>query len=283
MLKQIIIIFSSLVFGMFSGEVVDNSVVNDNVVDAISIEQDLNTRQSTLMLEYTGKKWSPELEEELKDLDFEQFNFDVENPKMITDVNNLFVLANKANYFPEDFVPIDLVEPNSSFSGYPGNDRMRKVAADALDAMISAAAEEGQRIDNVSAYRSIEMQARIYKSYVEVDGEEAANRYSSKPGHSEHHTGLTTDVSSPSMNFALEQYYIDKPEGKWLADNCHKYGFIIRYPDGKEDITGYTYEPWHIRYLGVPLATYLYETGLTYEEFLALQVGKTPDEIRIED
>ncbi len=240
------------------------------------------SRQSKLMLEYTGESWSPQLEEDLKQTDFEAYNFDVENPSLIQDVNSIFVLANKANYFPPDFEPINLITPQTNHAGGPDRRSMRRVAANALDTLTTEAKESGYDIQTVSAYRTIAYQEVLFNNYAASDGEEAANRYSSKPGHSEHHTGLCVDVSSPSVSFGLDQSYGTTPEGMWLEENAHRYGFVIRYPKGKEDLTGYTYEPWHIRYLGVPLATYLKENDLCYEEFLALQQNKTPDEIRID-
>lgn len=240
-----------------------------------------SNRQSKEMLEYTGVAWSPELEEALKEVDFAAFHFDVSDPKQIEDVNSLFVLANKANYFPEDFEPIELVDPQSKHAGNQSRRKLRKVAADAIDELIAAAKNEGLDIQTVSGYRTIAYQKILYKSNVERQGLEMANRYSSKPGYSEHHTGLCMDVSSASVGFDLIEKYGQTKEGKWLAENAHRYGFIIRYPEGKDNITGYSYEPWHIRYLGVPLATYLYQTGLCYEEFLALQQGKQPEEIVI--
>ncbi len=241
-----------------------------------------DSKQSNLMFEYTGLAWSDELENALAEVDFSDFNFDIKNPKEIEHIDSLFVLANKANYFPENFVPKDLVAPTSRYAGGGDRNKLRKHAADALDSLVAAAAEAGQDIKNVSAYRSIAYQKDLFNYYANKDGIEAANRYSSKPGYSEHHTGLCADVSSPNMGFNLYKKYGKESEGIWLANNAHLYGFIIRYPEGKEKLTGYTYEPWHIRYLGVPLATYLYQSKLTYEEFLALQVGKLPREIVIE-
>lgn len=239
------------------------------------------SRQSKEMLEYTKAAWPEELEEALKEVDFSAFHFDVNEPRQIEDVNSLFVLANKANYFPEDFEPIELIDPQSKHAGNQTRRKLRKVAADAIDELIAAAKNEGLDIQTVSGYRTIAYQKILYKSNVERQGLELANRYSSKPGHSEHHTGLCMDVSSASVGFDLVEKYSQTKEGKWLAENSHFYGFVIRYPEGKDNITGYSYEPWHIRYLGVPLATYLYQTGLCYEEFLALQQGKQPEEIVI--
>ncbi len=246
------------------------------------VEEKRPTRQSDLMLSYTGSPWSEELEMELIDVDFSVYGFDPENPTLITDVDSIFVLANKANYFPETYVPSDLVAPQSRYAGGGDRNRLKKVAADSFDQLVAAAAKADYDIQNVSAYRSIDYQKMLFNSYVERDGIKKANKYSSKPGFSEHHTGLCLDVSSPVMGFGLDQSYGQTKEGIWLAENAADFGFVIRYPEGKANLTGYTYEPWHIRYFGVPLAKYLYENKLTYEEFLALQNGISPEQIIID-
>lgn len=135
-------------------------------------------------------------------------------------------------------------------------------ALDSFNEMALDAAEEDLNIYIASDYRSYYDQERIYNNYVDRDGKELADTYSSRPGHSDHQTGLAFDLNSIDDSFG------DTPESDWVAVNAHKYGFIIRYPDGKEDITGYQYEPWHIRYLGIDKATEIYESGLTVEEFL---------------
>lgn len=266
---------------LYGSDVDWNAFTNTIEIDSKGLAQDFveakNTSlQSDKLLAYTGQAWSKELERDLAAVDFSMYNFDSTNPKQISDsdINSTFVLVNKANFFGDDFVPINLVDPQSAYAGGGNRNRMRKVAADALDSLVFAAKQAGYDIQNVSAYRSIAYQRDLFQSYVNKDGIEAANKYSSKPGYSEHHTGLCTDVSSPSMNFGLGKEYGNTAEGKWLAANAHKFGFIIRYPKNKEAVVGYTYEPWHIRYLGVPLATYLYQTNLCFEEFLALQTGQ---------
>ncbi len=275
----------ALIIMMFYFNINNNKSLKDNANKNDSLEvlkEDLSI-QSKLMLEYTGKSWSKELEAEMRNIDFSQFGFNINNPVMINDVNSLYVLANKANYFPENFKPINLVTHKSEYFGGGNRNRLRKEAADALDSLVYAAEKAGYNIKNVSGYRSIGCQKYLFRKYAAKDGKEKANLYSAKPGCSEHHTGLCADVSSPCMAFMLEEDYGSKKEGIWLAENAHKYGFIIRYPKDKENITGYIYEPWHIRYLGIPLASYLKETQLTYEEFLALQTGKMPDEIKLKN
>ncbi|MDR0434109.1 MAG: M15 family metallopeptidase, partial [Gracilibacteraceae bacterium] len=125
-------------------------------------------------------------------------------------------------------------------------------------------------IYGVSGYRSYGTQVSIFDYNVGRFGsEEEANRISARPGESEHQTGLVMDVSTAAVNYALEQSFDQTPEYGFIRDNAHKYGFVVRYPQGKEDITGYMYEPWHLRYFGPELAAALYEAEQTYEEYLA--------------
>ena len=119
----------------------------------------------------------------------------------------------------------------------------------------------GLNIPLVSGYRSYETQEKLYNKYVKKDGEKKANTYSAKPGESEHQTGLAFDIGSVDRSFA------NTIEAKWLAENAYLYGFIIRYPKDKEEITGYNYEPWHLRYVGQELAKYLKKNNLTLEEY----------------
>jgi D-alanyl-D-alanine carboxypeptidase len=137
-------------------------------------------------------------------------------------------------------------------------------AQTALDALIAGAALDGVNLWVKSGFRSYETQKTLYNNYVARDGKEMADTYSARPGHSEHQTGLAFDMNSTANSFA------GTPEAEWLSANCHKYGFIIRYPKGKEHITGYIYEPWHVRYIGVEKAKEVFESGLCLEEFLGI-------------
>lgn len=137
-------------------------------------------------------------------------------------------------------------------------------AISALYDLQAAARAAGYSLPLLSGFRTYDFQQGLYESYIYREGQAEADTYSARPGHSEHSTGLAFDVGS------ITDSYGTTPAGKWLAKNCHKYGFIIRYPQGKSNITGYIYEPWHIRYLGVENATKVYESGLTLEEYLGL-------------
>jgi len=134
----------------------------------------------------------------------------------------------------------------------------------AFNEMAAAAAKEGLSLRICSGFRSYATQKTLYNNYCKRDGQAAADRYSARPGHSEHQTGLAMDINYAGSSF-------DKtPEAKWIAENCWKYGFIIRYPKGKEDITGYKYESWHVRYLGKEWAKTIFDSGLTLEEYFGI-------------
>ena len=137
-------------------------------------------------------------------------------------------------------------------------------ARSALTNLQNAAKQAGYDMPLLSGYRSYQRQSVLYQNYVNRDGEEKASTYSAKPGHSEHQTGLAFDIGE------LSNTYGETPAGKWLEENAYLYGFIIRYPKGKENITGYQYEPWHVRYLGTSIAKDVYQRGVTLEEYLGL-------------
>ncbi len=170
----------------------------------------------------------------------------IETINGITYVNGIMI-ANKTYSLPADYDP-----------------GVQDDAINAFYEMQAAAYEDGISLYIVSGYRSYDTQYYIYWDYVSSDGQAEADRYSARPGHSEHQTGYAFDLNS------LDQSFGDTPEGIWLKENCYKYGFIIRYPKEKESVTGYMYEPWHVRYLGKDIATSVYNSGLCLEEYLGI-------------
>lgn len=138
---------------------------------------------------------------------------------------------------------------------------------DTYAAFLKMKEASGYDMTIVSGFRSYEKQQGVFDYWVSIDGYDRARTYSALPGQSEHQTGLAMDITS------LSQSYEDTPEGQWLAENCWKYGFIIRYPKGKTDVTGYIYEPWHVRYLGKSMAKLVHDSGLTLEEFFGVYKG----------
>lgn len=157
----------------------------------------------------------------------------------------------------------------SSLSGY-GNGSLQTEASKAFKKMVDAAKKEGLSLRSVSSYRSYYDQKYLYDNYVKRDGTKLADTYSARAGHSEHQTGLAVDINTASSakNFQSSKEYA------WLIKNCKNYGFILRYPSGKTYITGYKYEPWHYRYVGVDAAKYIMDNNITYEEYYAYFVEK---------
>lgn len=155
-----------------------------------------------------------------------------------------------------------------SFQGPHEKQQLHPGAAQALEILFKDAEEAGHLLYALSGYRSYQRQQAIYSSYIQQLGEAAANKISAPPGHSEHQTGLAMDITSEGVNFTLSEDFGSTPEGLWIAKNAHRYGFIIRYQKGMEGITGYSYEPWHLRYVGVEAATAVYEQGITLEDYL---------------
>jgi D-alanyl-D-alanine carboxypeptidase len=184
--------------------------------------------------------------------------------------DSITVLVNKQHALPKEYAPTDLVnDPEIPFT-FSGNDEkrlMRKEMAEALKKMFAAAKKDGIALAGVSAYRSYATQEALFNAYVQQDGLEKAKTYSAVPGTSEHETGLAIDVSGSDGKCAAEDCFGDTKESKWLEQHAAEYGFIIRYPKGKEAITGYQYEPWHIRYVGQAAAQEIAKRGITLEEY----------------
>lgn len=151
------------------------------------------------------------------------------------------------------------------------NPGINSLAQKGVNAMVAAAKTEGVYMSVISSYRSYSYQATLYNNYVKRDGQAAADRYSARPGHSEHQTGLAFDFGGSNQSHWLETSFADTKEGKWLAGNAHKYGFILRYPKGKESITGYMFEPWHFRYVGSGESPKIKASGKTLEEYLGVR------------
>lgn len=190
-------------------------------------------------------------------------NGELENPST-TDA-----LINREYHLPSDYEPENLVIPDVAFpfEGEPQKKYMREQAAVKLESMFAKAEEEEIELSAVSGYRSYDRQASIFAANAEEDGEEEANKYSARAGESEHQSGLAMDVSAPSVGYSLTTDLGDTEEGEWLEENAHEYGFVIRYPENKTDITGYQYEPWHVRYVGEDLAGTLHENDWVMEEY----------------
>jgi zinc D-Ala-D-Ala carboxypeptidase len=179
------------------------------------------------------------------------------------------VLVNKQNRLPENYNPTDLVYTDIPFISGVSNEKrkMRNVAAVAVNHLFAGAKAQGISLLGVSAYRSHATQTTLFNHYVNRDGYEKARAYSALPGTSEHETGLSIDVTGENGKCAAENCFGGTKEATWLEQHAAEYGFIIRYPQGKESITGYQYEPWHLRYVGKEIALEIMNKGITLEEY----------------
>ncbi len=180
------------------------------------------------------------------------------------------LLVNKHRGIPSDYKADHLVKPNVRFpfSGDIPKRYMSSMAAGHLENMFDAAWDQGVELYAVSGYRSYNRQKEIHERITRNQGAAYADRVSAEPGHSEHQTGLTMDVSSPAVSYQLVESFANTEEGQWLKSHASDYGFIVRYPEGREDDTGYKYEPWHLRYVGKSIAQYMDRTNKILEDYL---------------
>lgn len=189
-----------------------------------------------------------------------------ENNKSASDI----LLANKNHKLDKGYVPKNLTLPKVKFTSSADDlvKKMEKDAAVALEKMFEAAKQDGITLLGVSGYRSYAIQNNLYNSNVKRQGKSHADRYSAQPGASEHQTGLAMDMLSTEYS-SLNEGFENTKAFKWLEDNAYKYGYILRYPKGKENITGYAYEPWHYRYVGIEVSEKITKNKLTLEEYLS--------------
>ena len=185
------------------------------------------------------------------------------NTKEAKYLNTFYTLVNKYNYLRDDFVPNNLVEMTTPYS--KEGIYLVEEARDNFYKLVDKAKEEGLTIRAISAYRGYTYQKRLYDKYVEADGVNKADTYSARPGFSDHQTGLAIDVDNTISSF---ENFTNTKEYQWMLDNSYKYGFILRYPSGKESITTYQFESWHYRYVGLKLAKKIKASNLTFDEYL---------------
>lgn len=179
-----------------------------------------------------------------------------------SNLNTNYLLVNKFNYLASNYIPnnLELLDNSYAKSGI----YLVKEAKENIEKMINKAKEDGLNIRVISAYRSYTYQENLYNNYVKSDGVEKADTYSARPGYSEHQTGLVVDVTRAFDNF---NNFENTNEYNWMLENASNYGFILRYPKDKENITTYSFEAWHYRYVGVELAQKIKASNLTFDEY----------------
>ena len=191
------------------------------------------------------------------------------NTKKAENLNTNLILVNKYNYLTEDYIPENLEPIDIAYarSGMP----LVREAKEAFETLSEDAKKEGMNIIAMSSYRSYDYQVNLYNNYVATDGKEAADTYSARAGYSEHQTGLAVDVYNKVLPYTS---FEETEEFNWMQENAYKYGFILRFPKDKVNITGYQYESWHYRYVGKEAAKYIHNHDLTLEEYYVKKVEK---------
>ncbi|MGM7684726.1 M15 family metallopeptidase [Cytobacillus sp. Hm23] len=245
---------------------------NESLQENLTDEEEIETATDEAQQDEDQNNQSSDNSEDLVSL--EQFNNVIEEQnglKVIMNPENILSIVNKEQSLPSDYIPDDLVVPNVAFSfgdQILEKSYLRSEAALALEEMFKQASLENITLYAVSGYRSFERQNELFTAEVAKYGKEKASQAVAVPGHSEHQTGLTMDISSQSVNFLLTTDFADTIEGQWVENNAHLFGFIVRYPKDQVDITGYQYEPWHIRYVGKDVAKVLYDNNIILDSIL---------------
>lgn len=233
----------------------NNNIMTDNLdqessgIQGVSVNSDSDSDSDS---NYNSNYNDRELGTDFSYLESVSVNNNVKEHKLevidgITYIDGIMIV-NKTYSLPEDYNPGGILPE----------------VKEAFSIMQSDAAQEGLKIYISSGYRSYKRQAYLHEKYIKRDGEEKADTYSARAGYSEHQTGLCIDLNSISDSFS------NTPESKWVSEHAHEYGFIVRFPEGKEELTGYKYESWHLRYIGIDKATEVYNSGLCLEEFLGI-------------
>lgn len=216
-------------------------------------------------INYKNKNPDKEIKQIIKDVNMDLDKEPYKDMIKATNLNSINILVNKHNYLTEDYVPENLENINSSYA--LSNMKMVSEAKNAFENLSKDASKQNLRVIAMSTYRSYEYQVDLYNRYVKTDGKEAADTYSGRPGNSEHQTGLAVDVYNVKESYTN---FEKTKEYTWMQDNAYKYGFILRFPKDKENETGYEFESWHYRYVGLEAAKYIKEHNISFEEYCAI-------------
>lgn len=196
------------------------------------------------------------------------------NQLSINSPKSEWVIVNKKRPLnPKNYAPSDLRVPNVALRSNSTEEetKMRDAAATGLEEMFAAAKKESINLLLASGYRSFTLQTSVYNRYVSTQGQATADSQSARPGYSEHQTGLAVDVGAANRTCEIQSCFANTQEGKWVAENAYKYGFVVRYQNGTESTVGYIYEPWHIRFVGKTLSTEIKKQNYpTLEKFFGL-------------
>ena len=277
----IILIITSIIYGINKSK---NNNTNSKEQNKIENKDKVNNTKELTELEKAKKDLAyykdeyedayKEYREKNKDLSIEKvitnvnigLNYDYyTHTKATKDLNTNTILVNKYNYLTEDYVPENLQTVDKKYSSKTL--QLVDYAKEAFEELSEAASKENYTVLAMSSYRSYQYQYNLYNRYVSTDGVEAADTYSARPGYSEHQTGLAVDVYNGKEDFTN---FEKTKEYNWMQDNAYKFGFILRFPKDKENETGYEFESWHYRYVGLEVAKYIKEHNISFEEYCAI-------------
>ena len=283
--RKVTLVAMVLIFTITMGFVLANGVVTDGlesggviITDEATEKLEANVVVHEIVGEYTREENETEgvMEAELEEVatpvtrvdDTTTANVSADFPFILSHNESLsyLVLVNREFRLADDFTPHDLSVVN--VQSLNGEHLLRVAAARAAEELFTEAHEAGHFLLATSGYRSFTTQVSTHHYWINVLGLEEAKRVSARPGHSEHQLGLALDLSTHILGGYLSEDFSLTPEGIWVRNNAHRFGFIIRYPRNREADTGFTYEPWHIRYVGIDAATEIFNSGMILEEFL---------------
>jgi zinc D-Ala-D-Ala carboxypeptidase len=245
----------------FAGRKTDDS---ETAPDMITAEEDKAETETETEIE--AEKPEPEAVEDGTETVGEDATETFEtNLKVVADGNYPLALVTKETTLKSNYAPSDLRQIPDYM--HPARELwLREEPLARLEALWQAASDDGVLLTIISAYRSYDYQKTLFQNYADNYGEEAANRFSARAGQSEHQLGTTVDFGGTAVD--LNAAYAETDQGRWLAENAYRFGFAMSYPEGKETVTGYIFEPWHYRYIGLQDAQEWYLSGLSLKEFL---------------
>lgn len=273
-IKSLLIYITCIILIIISLSLGIKKISNDNKKKG----KEKNTEEKISYYKPEYKDRYNKYRKENKDLSNEQVIIDVnigldynyyENSKPSKNLNKETILVNKYNYLQQDYIPNNLENISTEYAR--SGMSLVNYAKDAFEDLAKAAKKEGMSIIAMSSYRSYKYQYNLYNKYKAQDGEEVADTYSARPGYSEHQTGLAVDVYNGKESFTN---FENTKEFDWMQKNAYKYGFILRFPKSKAKETGYDYESWHYRYVGISIAKYIHENDISFEEYYIKKIEK---------
>lgn len=244
-----------------------NNIIGDKLVSLTNFNSDKFFILKNIDLYYKYEKDFNDNRQLIEYVNTKAYKKPFEESENSDTSKGILMIASKI-YYLNDYVPNNLVDIESEYC-INNNQKLIKEAYDAYKEMVVSARNENIDFYISTAYRSFEFQSTLYNNYLKNDPQEVVDSYSSRPGYSDHQIGLSCDIRTKDKTFSD---FTDTLEAKWLKDNAYKYGFIMRYPEGKDNITGYISESWHYRYVGKTAAKIIYDNNITFDEYYAYYV-----------